>query len=73
MFTMSIPSPQADNIKDQVAFFQAVKARINKFIGTSTKSDFEVETAIKQIEDDALSGEGVKDVFEAAFLLIKQA
>ncbi|NRD22705.1 type I restriction endonuclease subunit R [Winogradskyella litoriviva] len=66
LFAMSIPSPQADNIKDEVAFFQAVKARINKFTGNSTKSDYEVETAIKQIVDDALSSEGVIDVFEAA-------
>ena len=66
LFAMSIPSPQADAIKDEVAFFQAVKARINKFTGNSTKSDYEVETAIKQIVDDALSSEGVIDVFEAA-------
>ena len=66
LFAMSIPSPQADKIKDEVAFFQAVKARINKFTGSSAKSDYEVETAIKQIVDDALSSEGVIDVFEAA-------
>lgn len=66
LFAMSIPSPQADRIKDEVAFFQAVKSRINKFTGNSTKSDYEVETAIKQIVDDALSSEGVIDVFEAA-------
>lgn len=66
LFAMSIPSPQADNIKDEVAFFQAVKARLNKFTGNSTKSDYEVETTIKQIMDDALSSEGVIDVFEAA-------
>ena len=66
LFAMSIPSPQADNIKDEIAFFQAVKSRINKFTGNSTKSDYEVETAIKQIVDDALSSEGVIDVFEAA-------
>ncbi|WP_159017841.1 type I restriction endonuclease subunit R [Algibacter sp. L3A6] len=66
LFAMSIPSPQADKIKDEVAFFQAVKARLNKFTGNSTKSDYEVETAIKQIMDDALSSEGVIDVFEAA-------
>lgn len=66
LFAMSIPSPQADAIKDEIAFFQAVKARINKFTGTSTKSDYEVETAIKQIVDDALSSEGVINVFEAA-------
>jgi type I restriction enzyme R subunit len=63
---MSIPSPHAETIKDEVAFFQAVKARINKFTGSGGKSDFEVETAIKQIIDSALSSEGVIDVFEAA-------
>ena len=31
LFAMSIPSPEAIAIKDEVAFLQAVKARINKF------------------------------------------
>src|SRR5690554_4816278 len=66
LYAMSIPSPHAETIKDEVAFFQAVKARINKFSGSGGKSDFEVETAIKQIIDSALSSEGVIDVFEAA-------
>jgi len=66
LFAMSVPSIQADRIKDDVAFFQAVKARINKFTPSGTKSDYEVETAIKQIVDDALSSDGVIDIFEAA-------
>lgn len=66
LFAMSIPSPDANAIKDGVAFFQAVKARINKFTGSGVKSDFQVETAIKQIVDDALSSGGVIDIFEAA-------
>jgi len=68
LFAMSIPSPDANKIKDGVAFFQAVKARINKFAGNTNtiKSDFEVETAIKQIVDEALSSGGVIDIFEAA-------
>jgi len=66
LFAMSIPSPDADALKDGVAFFQAVKARINKFTGSGVKSDYEVETAIKQIVDDALSSDGVIDIFEAA-------
>ncbi len=66
LFAMSIPSPDADAIKNGVAFFQAVKARINKFTGGGVKSDYEVETAIKQIIDDALSSDGVIDVFDAA-------
>lgn len=66
LFAMSIPSPEAEVLKDGVAFFQAVKARLNKFTGSGIKSDYEVETAIKQIVDDALSSDGVIDVFEAA-------
>jgi type I restriction enzyme R subunit len=66
LFAMSIPSPDADAIKNGVAFFQAVKSRINKFTGSGIKSDYEVETAIKQIIDDALSSDGVIDVFDAA-------
>ena len=66
LFAMSIPSADADRIKDGVAFFQAVKARINKFSSNGVKSDYEVETAIKQIVDEALSSDGVIDIFEAA-------
>lgn len=66
LFAMSVPSKEADKIKDEVAFFQAVKARINKFTPYGVKSDYEVETAIKQIIDDALSSGGVVDIFEAA-------
>ena len=66
LFAMSIPSPDAEKLKDGVAFFQAVKARLNKFSSNGVKSDYEVETAIKQIVDDALSSDGVIDVFEAA-------
>ena len=66
LFALSIPSVEADSIKDEVAFFQAVKSRINKFSSNGVKSDYEVETAIKQIVDEALSSDGVIDIFEAA-------
>ena len=50
-----------------VAFFQAVKARLVKFEGPgSGKSDIQIETAIKQIVDEALSSDKVIDIFEAA-------
>jgi type I restriction enzyme R subunit len=45
-----------------------VKARLAKFdapIGGG-KSDFEIETAIKQIVDEALSSDKVIDIFDAA-------
>lgn len=66
-FALSIPHEKAMEIKDDVAFFQAVKARLVKFEGTGTgKSDVEIETAIKQIVDEALSSDKVIDIFEAA-------
>jgi type I restriction enzyme R subunit len=52
----------------EVAFFQALKARLAKFdapIGGG-KSDVEIETAIKQIVDEALSSDKVIDIFDAA-------
>jgi type I restriction enzyme R subunit len=66
-FALSIPHPRAMEIKDDIAFFQAVKARLVKFEGTGTgKSDIEIETAIKQIVEEALSSDKVLDIFEAA-------
>lgn len=66
-FALSIPHERAMEIKDDIAFFQAVKARLVKFEGTGTgKSDIEIETAIKQIVDEALSSDKVIDIFEAA-------
>src|SRR5690554_7923724 len=54
--------------KDEIAFFQAVKARIVKFDtqGGNGKSDAELETAIKQVIDQALVSEQVVDIFDAA-------
>ncbi len=52
----------------EVAFFQAVKARLAKFdvpLGGG-KSDTEIETAIKQLVDEALSSDQVIDIFDAA-------
>ena len=66
-FALSIPHEQALNIKDEVAFFQAVKARLVKFTGTREgKSDIEIETVIRQVIDQALVSHQVIDVFSAA-------
>lgn len=53
----------------EVAFFQAVKARLVKFVGadlTSARYGEGFETAIKQIIDEALSSDKVIDIFDAA-------
>ncbi|MBI2270270.1 MAG: HsdR family type I site-specific deoxyribonuclease [Bacteroidetes bacterium] len=52
----------------EVAFFQAVKARLAKFDAPAGggRTDVEIETAIKQIVDEALSSDKVIDIFDAA-------
>jgi len=66
-FAIAIPHDQAVDAKDEIAFFQAVKARLAKFDTTeSGKSDEEVETAVKQVIDQALISNQVVDVFDAA-------
>jgi len=66
-FSLAIPHEQAMDVKDEISFYQAVKARLVKFDGTGTgKTDEEIETAIRQVIDKALVTEQVIDVFDAA-------
>lgn len=66
-FAIAIPHEQAMDAKDEVAFFQAVKARLAKFDSTgSGKTNEEIETTIRQVIDKALVSEQVIDVFDAA-------
>jgi len=66
-FALSVPNEEAMEIKDEVGFFQTIKARLTKFTPTGGgKSDEEIETAIRQIVDKAVVSEGVVDIFEAA-------
>lgn len=66
LFVMAVPSFEAELIKDKVAFFQAIKSRINKFSTGVGKTDKEIDTAIKQIVEEALASDGVVDIFDAA-------
>jgi type I restriction enzyme R subunit len=71
-FAIALPHDEAMDAKDEIAFFQAVKARLVKFdavIGGprgTKRSDFEIETAIKQVVDEAISSDQVVDIFDAA-------
>lgn len=68
-FSIAIPHDQAMDAKDEVAFFQAVKARLVKFDGSGTgKTDEEIETTIRQVIDKALVTDKVIDIFDAAGL-----
>lgn len=66
-FAISVPHPKAFEIRDDLAFFQAIKARFAKFDETQKKqTNEEIETAIRQIVNDAIVSKEVIDVFEAA-------
>jgi type I restriction enzyme R subunit len=68
-FAISVPHPKAIEIRDDLSFFQAIKARISKLRESNKKrSDEEVETAIRQIISDALISTEVIDIFQAAGL-----
>jgi type I restriction enzyme R subunit len=66
-FALAIPHEQALGVKDEVGFFQAIKARLTKFDGTGTGyTDENLETTIRQVIDKALVSEQVIDIFDAA-------
>ena len=66
-FAIAVPHEQALDAKDEVGFFQAVKARLVKFDSPAAgRSNEELETTIRQVIDQALISEQVIDVFDAA-------
>ncbi len=69
-FAISVPHEKAMAIRDDVALFQAIKARLVKISDRNEggKSNEEIETAIKQIISEAITAEKVIDVFDAAGL-----
>lgn len=69
-FALAMPHPDALALREQVAFFQAVKARLDKIRDTTRggPSDADYHLALKQIVDKAIAPLGVVDVFAAAGL-----
>lgn len=66
-FALVVPQPEAMKIKEEVGFFQAVKARLVKYtIGEREKSEKDIDTAIRQIIDKAVVSEGVIDIYKEA-------
>lgn len=66
-FSLCVPQPQAMLRKEEVALFQAIKARLVKFeITGSGKSIVEIESAIRQLVDRAVVSEGIINIFDAA-------
>ena len=68
-FALSVPHEDALRIRDDVGFFQAVKAVIVKEDKTKEKkTDDEIDYAVRQIISRAVVSEGMVDIFAAAGL-----
>ena len=66
-FALAVPHEAAIDVKDEVSFFQAVKARLCKFDAKpGGRTNEEIETTIRQVIDSALVSEQVIDLFDAA-------
>ena len=67
-FALAVPHEQALRIRDDVAFFQAVRAVIAKRAPGQAKTEEELEHAIRQIVSKAVASDEVIDIFAAAGL-----
>jgi type I restriction enzyme R subunit len=67
-FALAVPHEQALAIRDDVAFFQAVRAILAKRAPGEAKTAEELDHAVRQIVSRAVASEGVLDIFEAAGL-----
>src|SRR5690606_30694743 len=66
-FSLAIPHEEAMKLKEDVAFFQTIKARLAKFDSSDEGKDpDQMEAAINQIIHIAVGADGVVDIFDAA-------
>ena len=67
-FALAVPHEEALAIRDDVGFFQAVRAVLAKSTPSDKKTDEELEHAIRQIISKAMVSDEVVDIFAAAGL-----
>ena len=67
-FALSAPHEEALRIRDDVAFFQAVRAVLAKRAPGDARPEEELDHAVRQIVSRAVNPEGVVDIFAAAGL-----
>ena len=67
-FALAVPHEKALAIRDDVAFFQAMKAILGKSAVEGQRSPDEIDHAIRQIVSRAVSSDEVIDIFAAAGL-----
>ncbi|MCY4003902.1 MAG: type I restriction endonuclease subunit R [Rhodospirillales bacterium] len=67
-FALAVPHEEAMCIRDDVAFFQAVRSVLAKRAAGESRSGEDLDQAIRQIVSRAVASESVLDIFAAAGL-----
>lgn len=67
-FSLAVPHEEALRIRDDLAFFQAVRASLVKRIPEEARTEEELDYAIRQLVSKAIVPEGVTDIFASAGL-----
>ncbi len=67
-FALSVPHEETERIRDDVSFFQAVRAVLAKRRPGLAREGEDLERAVRQIISRAVASEGVLDIFAAAGL-----
>ncbi len=67
-FALAVPHEEALRIRDDVAFFQAVRAALAKRAPSEERPEEELDHVIRQIVSRAIAPEGVVNLFAAAEL-----
>ena len=67
-FALAVPHETAILIRNDVAFFQAIRAQLMKRAPGEARNDEDIDSAIRQIVSGAVASEGVLDIFAAANL-----
>ncbi len=67
-FALAAPHPETFRIRDDVGFFQAVRAALSKRAAGEARSEEDLDLAVRQIISRAVAPEGMLDIFAAAGL-----
>ena len=67
-FALAVPHAETFRIRDDVRFFQAVRAALSKGSASEARPEEYLELAVRQIVSRAVASEGVLDIFAAAGL-----
>jgi type I restriction enzyme, R subunit len=67
-FALAVPHDKAIEIRDDVGFFQAVRAALAKSDTDNQRSQEDIEHAVRQLVSKAVASEGIIDIFAAAGL-----